>query len=759
MKKVWTSMLTVILTVTMILCSILPIYAAGKEEYLCELRLIYADDYEEAKEILSDSEFRGYKLLNENLNRDSGKIGVWLAYKTTTDIDDAITDIAVMQMNGGYQEGNYQAMIKESYAEYVQMGGVYRKAIQYFANAYDEDHFMAELAYRQLNLYTVESEGIPEEEIPDFEGELLGDIFLDEPTAEELATMFMEGNSYALRNIRALICMGVSYNEDGLTYMEKVGEEVEALTADPLLYAEKDYRDLAALISPTIIVFRDMFKELEVYEDEMNYEDEDITELEMEYLEYKAMAEMMRAVDYLDGKTLYEFCMEYKINEEDFSDLYPLVAALNEGQTAMTQVAHYYNVVRYSMHNEDTEEDLLDELELLEDEYEDEPFNIYTGVDRTIYRGTFALTSAADRANAFTEDGLMGALFAGEYQALNIAFGVTGCVGAGLMLGTIAYHIYTKWPAWQAMSAYKADLAARITSFGQWGSVSGMSGSSPDQVANLIISKMYQGNGYLKWTFEQKMNYLFQMRYDIPYGVGYEYNRLTAEYTKTIQENSVVKSNYRAAQEATDAAADSLAYIGVFYVIAGALMLASAIELGIMTLNYYYPDYDDIPAAMVDLIETVDGDRYIKYDVVLEAEEQKPGVYAAGDLNAFKGQRWNAIYYTKSYEAGKPLLADEFSLSTQSNTPKEGYAPVHRFGETVCYNLNKYNFKGETGLYLSVKQSKNDKSAVANVPQLVGSMMEAGYLALAGGIGVAVGIGGTLVTKNALKKKKDKATA
>ena len=80
--------------------------------------------------------------------------------------------------------------------------------------------------------------------------------------------------------------------------------------------------------------------------------------------------------------------------------------------------------------------------------------------------------------------------------------------------------------------------------------------------------------------------------------------------------------------------------------------------MGVSVYNYYNPSYDDIPTAMVDLIETKDGDRYIKYDVVYEAEAQKDGSYAAGDLNAFKANRWNALYYTKSYEAGKPLLAD-----------------------------------------------------------------------------------------------------
>ena len=80
----------------------------------------------------------------------------------------------------------------------------------------------------------------------------------------------------------------------------------------------------------------------------------------------------------------------------------------------------------------------------------------------------------------------------------------------------------------------------------------------------------------------------------------------------------------------------------------------------------------------------------------------------------------------------------------------------HRFGEVVCYDLNKYNFEGDTHIYLSVKQSKNNKSAVADVPEVVGSMFGTGFLFLAGGIGAVLGIGGTVVTQGLIKKKKSK---
>ena len=347
MKHVLKQIFTILLTVSLLCSAVLPALAAKEEEYLSDLRIIYAKDYEEAAEILKDTALEGYKLLNANLNAETGKTGVWLAYQTTTDIEDAITDIAVMQMNGGYQEGNYEAMLKQSYAQYLSLGTTYLEAIEYFQNAYTAGDFLAKSAYRQLNFYTVKTEGI--EEIPAFEGELLGDIFFDGIEPTDLATMFMEGNVYALTNVRTLLAMGVSYNADGKHYLQRVSEEAAAMEQNPEIAQSEEFRELASIIAGNVLTFGKMFSELAAYESELDYTDEEFTELELTYAEYKSLADRMREVQYLNGQTLYDFCMTYQFKSGDLTSLYPLVAALNEGQKAMTRVSHYYDVVLYSM--------------------------------------------------------------------------------------------------------------------------------------------------------------------------------------------------------------------------------------------------------------------------------------------------------------------------------------------------------------------------------------------------------------------------
>jgi hypothetical protein len=77
----------------------------------------------------------------------------------------------------------------------------------------------------------------------------------------------------------------------------------------------------------------------------------------------------------------------------------------------------------------------------------------------------------------------------------------------------------------------------------------------------------------------------------------------------------------------------------------------------------------------------------------------------------------------------------------------------------VSYNLNKYNFNDDHTIYLSVKQSDNQKSAVADVPEIVGSVFSTGYIFLAGGLGLLIGVGGTFGTLEIIKRRKSKTNA
>ena len=773
MRKITKCLISMMLVVFLLFMSTVPVFAAKKygEEYISDLRIVYASDYVDAKRTLTDLGLKDYYVFNANLNKNTGKKGVFLAYKTTTNIEDAITDIAVMQMNGGYSEGNYQQMIKDSYSDYLALGDNYLTAIEYFNEAYDAGNYLAEIAHRQLNFYNVVTEGNLEK--PDFEGMHLGDIFYEGVDSSDLATMFMEGNSYALSNIRSLIAMGVSYNETDLTYLELVAIDAKEYGANKNPFVDRDYEEIAKIVAPTITVFRDMFGELEAHDDELNYADEEFTEKELYYAEYKVMSEMAKATSYIDGKTFYEFCLDYNSNQHGYEVLYPLVSAMNEGQLAMTKVAHYYDVVRYSMTLQ-SNEDIEAKLAEMEEKYSQNPFNVYTGVDRTIYRDSFALTSAAYRADASTESGISEALYGGKLPGFNIAATVVGSLGAAYLAYGLGKFGYSVWTASKAISAYDVQYDSIVNNFLSNANVNNISNvfsyyyaDTPTEIVNDMFKdciksqfNSYSAEEYAGWTISQKYAHLetyCNLNTIHDERLVDAFSKVNTQFGKYAAKDPVFMSAQDKAAVATQNVKDSLGFLKGAAIVGGLMMLVSAVKLGYSVWHYYHPEYDDIPTAMVDLINTPDGDRYIKYDVVYEAEPRSDGSLIAGDLNAFSAERWNALYYTKSYEAGKPLLAYDYVVSHTSNVPPEKHMPVHRFGEVVCYNLNKYNFNDDTSIYLSIKQSDNQKAAIKDVPEVVGSVFSTGYMLLAGGVGIAAGVGGTIGTLEIIKRRKNKA--
>ena len=747
--------LSIMLSTTVVLSATSEI----EEEYLSDMRLVYADSYNEAKLIVYESKLEGYEVLDRNLNANSGEIGVWLVYKTSTDVNDAITDVAVMQMGGGYKAGNYQQLINNSRAEYLEMGEIYSEAIEYFATAYAKGDFLAQSAYRQLNLYRG---------IDDYEEEPLGDLFVKKYLSEyDLATLFVQGNKHILDNIRALLAMGVSYNEDGKHYLEKVSDSAKKMNADPDVFKKKGYNNLAEVIAFNIEAFRDMLEELAAYEAELNYEDDELTDLEIKYSEYKALAEMMRSVNYLGGKTLYEFCLNYEINRSDYSSLYPLVDALNDGQKAMTMVSRYYDVIRYSM-TEVPVELIESEISKLEEIYGNASIDVYLGVDREMYEETFALTNRAYRADVYSNDNsLAAALFGDNSWLLTRSQISSGAINVGLSVWSIT-QASGRMPLRDSIKAAVISAEVYGTLIGE--AINALMLQSVDMVAILeafgpsrpiynvvydVINDVDKNALDTDATLNEMCDILLNMACCKAVKMTNE-SMAACKLISQSAENTdkvVVASAFDGAQIASSFA--SALKVGMYF--SGAVISAiNAITAYHRIHDHYHPKYDDIPTAMVDLVSTPDGNRHVKYNVVYEAQPQKDGGYAPADLNAFKGERWNALYYTKSAHAGRPLLA-EFEFSDDDNRASDGYSVVHRFDEVICYDVNKYNFSSDSdAIFWSIEQSKYEKPGSIDAPNVVGSMFNTGSVVISGVAGAVIGVGVTVCTQSFLKKKKKK---
>ena len=87
-----------ILTLTFIvMVPLQTVGAAEKGKYVSEVYVAYGKNADAAKKVLED---KGYTPVEGNLN-EGGKTYAMLGYKTTDDPQQAITDLSVMNMNGG----------------------------------------------------------------------------------------------------------------------------------------------------------------------------------------------------------------------------------------------------------------------------------------------------------------------------------------------------------------------------------------------------------------------------------------------------------------------------------------------------------------------------------------------------------------------------------------------------------------------------------------------------------------------------------
>ena len=177
MKKIISLLLTFSVLFTALAVNV---SAARVEEFVSEVALIYEDSVEDALEEIKGTD---WKLFEQDLNANADywfDDGVYLIYKTSTNVEDAITDLRVMDMYGGFSVSNYEKQLEESRAQYVAMIKELRKATAEFKTLYEAGDRMAALAYRQMNYYKdVKTTNGTETDM------LMGDFFLNMPTDEK----------------------------------------------------------------------------------------------------------------------------------------------------------------------------------------------------------------------------------------------------------------------------------------------------------------------------------------------------------------------------------------------------------------------------------------------------------------------------------------------------------------------------------------------------------------------------------------------
>ena len=675
----------IVLVVSMLVMSVMPVSAARVTYYLSDLKLAEADTAEEAKKLLTDA---GYTVLDKNLNPDGDK-AVYLGYKKSTNVDDAITDIRVMNMNGGFNITDYETLKQDAAQEYKKTIDNYRIAAKEFAENYKAGKKEALLAYRQLNYYYIEKDGVKIS---------MGDYMLNFPEKnDDFVDILFKGNPTILSNMRILLAMGVS---DGGALFDRIKEAVNKED----VYTKAQYYESAKELVGKTQQLKQLLINAKNEIDEINA-DPDMTEEEKEvalvmprytYTLSLAFDEILKDIPM--GESNYSEYFD-KTTITDYSCVYPFVEAMTPGQLAMAVSGQLHAVLVYNI-VEMSDAELEAKLSETEEDYK--PLSVYFGTNMDIMEGSLGVTSEALREEAATGNSWSSSLVSAIAEEVTISL-VIGLGGA-----TLTY----------VCAGLLKDELAHVGG----GSVDISGGSALDSstLDSLIDPNLLPEDAS-------------------PALVG----KTKAELEATVN-----------APATASTATIVFSSIGLA---AGIAIMAFSIYNIIRIINKYNTGYTDIPTNMVDTVETVNGNRYINYQVVnaLYKDGDKTAE-KAGDTNGYDGDQWNALYFTKSYEAGKCMTANGYFIDSESNFGK--YTPVAKFGAKTCYDLNSFN-DNENGekIYIAFGNSKNKKTAETSVPTVIGSIFSnGGVIAISGVAGLGIGMGLMAIVKR--KKKKPEET-
>ena len=184
--------------------------------------------------------------------------------------------------------------------------------------------------------------------------------------------------------------------------------------------------------------------------------------------------------------------------------------------------------------------------------------------------------------------------------------------------------------------------------------------------------------------------------------------------------------------------------------IGGALMIAAAVLKGVQLYMYYNRTFSAIPVMIVDeadivsyttdetgrQVKNINFDQFAYYEVV-KCNRQIIGVNSdaqggvsdyrewgcgdAADINADVGKQWLAMYVNRSAAKGDPILADSLRLEKGTAAHPEGYAKwLHMFGapnalkiddEQYCYRSDKM------AAYVRRPQRPEDRRRTVLLPQ------------------------------------------
>lgn len=660
MKKNLLKIVSLVLVLSTLLAA-LPITvfaeeADSEEVYIKAVRLARADTEEEAKALL---EADGYLFLDGNLNEGTGEDGIWLGYQTTTDPEEAVYDLKLMNMNGGFTLTSMKEALAAQQDMFAQMAMDLNYLVEEFIEAYEEGSVPAQKAYKALNFFRVVD---GETELAEKNG--LGyQIVNGNMSVSKLTEMLLLCDSNLVDSVIKILTTGIGvrngnwmrklsqlgpYDYEKVYYTEDNEEEFKR-RAEQLLPVLKLYSqaynamDLSGLIPEKL----DENFEPEYKGDEqkgaLSADDAAVKKLdESRYKIYKVVFDEFAKYSYGSTETLKDFFCSLE-NDGSERDLYPLVSLLSDGEFAALSYGCFLDVAlgaTATSANFDSYDELYDSLT-----QEVKSVYLYHGVEDVLFEDdtVIGFTEAANRHMASTgelefyekESSAEDSWETGKHVATLVGCAGMAIVGVAKITAGISMGIVAIASAVGSSVAESTVLAGIIKVSAMIGGMTSMLivGGAVLIVAvvSLIVSAIKEDiNGSINWDKNPMPEYLYDVK--------------EVNFTQTSEND------------------------------------------GIATEYIKKPVF-----ALYEAVTDTDG------EVV--------------DLNARSkdATQWIALYasYDRQGDDAKPVKAEDLLVKTGNGETPEGYVPLSRFGEVVACNLNQWDEDDDVnGVYVFYQQDQ-----------------------------------------------------
>ena len=353
--------------------------AVVSQTYISDIKIGYSKDHsskgaEAAKKALRD---QGYNILDEDLNSGTGEGWSFIGYKTTNKKEEAITDIGMMDMKGGYEMSNYNEMLKKSQANLTDLAENLEAAAKEFKENYSAGSPAAQVAFEALNFIYV----------PEAGNQKLADYFMD-PTrkTDDYYQIILKAHPEIISLIYSQLTLGtVDYNKEN--WLERFSKMDPYGDYDSTVYYDKT--------KPLYDMIEGFRKDVDKAIESFNQDKDKMTDDEKRFY---SVYTTLNQYEY-DGTPVGDFLINPYLN---VSDLFPLAAALTDGQCGIMAISGIQSYV-YVLLN--TEESFEGSVETIKSQYDTvDGVSLWAGVDLNAFQDDIALTTEAYRKAASEKD-------------------------------------------------------------------------------------------------------------------------------------------------------------------------------------------------------------------------------------------------------------------------------------------------------------------------------------------------------------------